>query len=137
MESLPAKKTGPTDSSIEPIRGLAPHRLSKVLGYIDAHIAEKITVPQLAEAANMSQFHFTRMFKLATGETPHQYLFTTRMSWAKELLSASDLPIKAVANAVGYRSQAHFTGALKRSTGLTPRAFRRRFGAESRLLRRP
>ena len=125
----------PPDYAPKSIKGLAPHRLSNVLSFIDAHIGEKITVPQLAGAANMSPFHFTRMFKLTTGDTPHQYLSHTRMTWAKELLSASDIPIKAVAKAIGYRTQAHFTATFKSSTGLTPKAFRRRFGAESRLLR--
>jgi transcriptional regulator GlxA family with amidase domain len=104
--------------------GLAPHRLKRVLQYIEARIAEPLQVTELAEQACMSPFHFSRMFKLATGYSPHRYLTLQRMARAKELLATADLPIASVANAVGYRTQAHFTGIFSKHVGTTPHAYR-------------
>ena len=104
--------------------GLAPHRLRRVLGCIETRLAEPIQVAELAREVHMSPFHFTRMFKLATGYAPHQYLTLRRMERARELLATSDLPIAAIAAAVGYQTQAHFTGVFARHAGTTPKVYR-------------
>ena len=64
----PAPRPG-ADAAALPHRwsGLAPHRLKRVLACIDLRLAEPIHVCELAEEVHMSPFHFTRMFKLATG----------------------------------------------------------------------
>ena len=104
--------------------GLAPHRLKRVLSCIELRLAEPIQVCELAEEVHMSPFHFTRMFKLATGHSPHKFITLKRVERAKELLSASDMPIAAIAAAVGYQTQAHFTGVFSRHAGTTPKVFR-------------
>jgi AraC-like DNA-binding protein len=72
----------------------------------------------------MSPFHFSRLFKLATGESPHAYLTRRRVERAKELLADSSLPLVHVASAVGFQTQGHFTEVFRRHTGTTPRRFR-------------
>jgi len=104
--------------------GLAPHRLKRVLGCIEARLAEPVQVSELASEVHMSPFHFTRMFKLATGHAPHKYLTLRRMERARELLATSDMPIAAIAAAVGYQTQAHFTGVFARHSGATPKVYR-------------
>jgi len=104
--------------------GLAPHRLKRVLGCIEARLAEPVQVSELASEVHMSAFHFTRMFKLATGHAPHKYLTLRRMERARELLATSDMPIAAIAAAVGYQTQAHFTGVFARHSGTTPKVYR-------------
>src|SRR3954462_3209428 len=104
--------------------GLAPHRLKRVLSCIELRLAEPIQVCELAREVHMSPFHFTRMFKLATGHSPHKYLTLQRVERAKELLATSDMPIAAIAAAVGYQTQAHFTGVFSRHAGATPKVFR-------------
>jgi transcriptional regulator GlxA family with amidase domain len=104
--------------------GLAPHRLKRVLAHIELRLAEPIQVCDLAEEVHMSPFHFTRMFKLATGHSPHRFITLKRVERAKELLATSDLPIAAIAAAVGYQTQAHFTGVFARHAGFTPKVFR-------------
>lgn len=114
--------------SLQPVQrgwaGLAPHRLKRVLGCIEARLAEPIQVAELAREAHMSPFHFTRMFKLATGHAPHQYLTLRRMERARELLATTDMPIAAITAAVGYQTQAHFTGVFARHAGATPKVYR-------------
>jgi AraC family transcriptional regulator len=110
--------------------GLAPHKLHKVLAYIEERIAEAIGVRQLAAAVHMSPFHFARMFKQAVGHPPHSYITLLRMEHAKNLLSNSDLTLVEIAAGVGYQTQAHFTGVFHKHVGTTPRAFRLRTLAE-------
>jgi AraC family transcriptional regulator len=105
-------------------RGLAPHKLQQVLCFIEERITEPIGIRDLASEVRLSQFHFARMFKEATGNPPHEYITRVRMERAKELLAASDLPLRLVAMSVGYQTQAHFTGVFHKRVGMTPRAFR-------------
>ena len=104
--------------------GLAPHKLQKVLAYIEDKLAEPVGVRELATQVHMSPFHFARRFKQAVGTPPHAYITHMRIERAKRLLSTTSLPLLEVATRVGYRTQAHFTGVFHRYVGTTPRAYR-------------
>jgi AraC family transcriptional regulator len=104
--------------------GLAPHKLQKVLVYIEEKLAEPVGVRELASQVHMSPFHFARRFKQAVGTPPHAYITQMRIERARRLLAGSNLPLIEVATRVGYRTQAHFTGVFHRYVGTTPRAFR-------------
>lgn len=104
--------------------GLAPHKLQKVLSYIDEKLAEPVGVRELASQVHMSPFHFARRFKQAVGTPPHAYITHLRIERAKALLSGTNLPLLEVATRVGYRTQAHFTGVFHRYVDTTPRAYR-------------
>jgi AraC family transcriptional regulator len=104
--------------------GLAPHKLQKVLSYIDERLAEPVGVRDLASQVHMSPFHFARRFKQAVGTPPHAYITHVRIERAKRLLAGTNLPLIEVATRVGYRTQAHFTGVFHRYVGTTPRAYR-------------
>ena len=114
----------PEAVSTAPWQGLAPHRLKRVLACIDARLAESIHVHDLAREANMSVFHFSRMFKRATGHSPHQYVTLQRVDRARHLLTATSLPIAEIARQVGFRTQPHFTGVFAQHAGTTPKAYR-------------
>lgn len=107
-----------------PAPGMSPQQLQRVLHCIESRIAEPLRIRHLAQEAQMSPFHFSRMFKRSTGHSPHQFVTRHRMEKAKKLLAGSDLPIVAVASAVGYLTQAHFTSAFGRYAGVTPKAYR-------------
>jgi AraC family transcriptional regulator len=81
----------------------------------------------MANAAGMSTFHFTRLFKRTMGMSPHQYLVEVRVHSAHALLSAgSERPSLAeVAAAVGFSDQSHLTRQFKRILGTTPKKARR------------
>jgi len=104
--------------------GLPPHKLQKVLSYIEEKLAEPVGVRELASQVHMSPFHFARRFKQAVGTPPHAYITHVRIERAKRLLSTTNLPLIEVATRVGYRTQAHFTGVFHRYVGTTPRAYR-------------
>ena len=117
---LPEAAMPPNDS----VPGLTPQQLQRVLECIESRISEPLRIRHLAQEAQMSPFHFSRMFKRATGHSPHRYVTLHRLEKAKKLLAASEMPIVAVASAVGYLTQAHFTSAFGRHVGVTPKAYR-------------
>ena len=104
--------------------GLPPHRLMHVQAFVRDHISEVLHVERLAAEVHMSQYHFARMFKHATGQPPHLYVVMQRVSHAKALLQETELPLLEVAEQSGFRTQGHFTGVFRLYTGVTPRTFR-------------
>ena len=104
--------------------GLPAHRLMRVQAFIRDHMSEVLHVERLAAEVHMSQYHFARMFKHATGQPPHLYVVMQRVSHAKALLQETELPLLEVAEQSGFRTQGHFTGVFRRYTGVTPRTFR-------------
>lgn len=109
--------------------GLPSHKLSRVRAFIDKHLAEPISVQQLAAAVNLSTFHFARMFRQTTGHPPHFYITMRRVEHAKQLLRADNLSLVNVAASVGFQTQSHFTEVFHRYAGITPRAFRLNYRA--------
>jgi AraC-like DNA-binding protein len=91
---------------------------------VDARYREPLDVPALARAAHLSRAHFSREFRRAFGETPHQYLLTRRLERAAALLRNTDRTVAEVCLAVGLRSVGSFTTSFGRSFGLTPTAYR-------------
>jgi AraC family transcriptional regulator len=105
--------------------GLPRHKLRRVLAYITDHLAQPITLADLAALVQMDQYHFLKVFRQAMGLTPHQYLLARRMEQAQALLKDSTMPITDVAFQVGFRTPSHFTWHFRRQTGVTPTAYRR------------
>jgi len=91
-------------------------RLSRVIDYLDTHVAEGLVLADLADVAAMSPFTFHRAFRRATGLTPHQFLTGWRMTRAQEMLSEG-YRVEAAARAVGYSPGHGFRRALERYVG--------------------
>lgn len=104
---------------------LPAKRLAAVFDHIETHFSEDLGLDELAAVACMSRFHFARAFKAATGEPPHRYLTGRRIREAKRLL-ATDLPLAAIAAALGFADQSHFSARFRDWVGLSPSAFRKR-----------
>jgi AraC-like DNA-binding protein len=66
--------------------GLPIARLRKIKDYVRGHLAESISIETLAESAELSPFHFSRVFKRATGMTPLQFVTRERMLQAQQLI---------------------------------------------------
>ena len=78
----------------------------------------------LARAAGLSRAHFSREFRAAFGESPHEYLLTRRMERAAALLRTTDRSVADVCLSVGLQSIGSFTTTFKRTYGVTPTAYR-------------
>jgi AraC family transcriptional regulator len=96
------------------------------VAFIQHHYAEPISLDDIAAAAHLSPYHLARLFKQATGHTPHQYLIQVRANSARALLTsgAGERSLADVATAVGFADQSHLTRHFKRQFGITPKRVR-------------
>jgi AraC family transcriptional regulator len=103
--------------------GLDPRRLERTLRYINEHLRDEITVEELASAASLSRFHFSRMFKATTGQSPSRFISHLRLELAKLLLSQG-ASIADAAFDCGFSSESNFIRSFRRAVGVTPGQFR-------------
>jgi len=105
--------------------GLPIWRLRKVEDYVRENLAEEISVERLAELVELSPFHFSRVFKQATGMTPLQFVTRERITYAQQLIRETSRSLIEIALEVGYTSPSSFTKVFRRMTGVTPMEFRK------------
>jgi AraC family transcriptional regulator len=115
------------------VQPLQKWRLLRVVDFVEANLAERITLARMAAAAGLTAMHFAAQFRVAAGVRPHEYVLRRRVDKACKLLRDTTLPIVEVALAVGFQSQAHFTTVFKRFAGEPPYRWRRR-AATSRVV---
>jgi AraC family transcriptional regulator len=104
--------------------GGGPPAIAAAMAHIEAHLAEPLTVPDIAQVAGVSHNHLTRLFRAETGTTVVAYIRRRRLERARHLLRASTLAIPAVAAAVGIPDLQAFNKACHRELGGSPRAVR-------------
>jgi AraC-like DNA-binding protein len=105
----------------------ATRHLLRAKDLADARYREPLDVPAMARAAHLSPAHFSREFRRAFGETPHQYLLTRRLERAAALLRTTDRSVADICLLVGLRSVGSFTTSFGRLFGLSPTAYRASF----------
>lgn len=105
-------------------RRVSGRRLQRVLAYIQEHIAQELSLAQLAELVGMSPSHFKVVFKQSVGVPVHQYVIRTRVEHATNLIARERLPLSQVALQAGFANQSHMARCMKRLTGVTPNAVR-------------
>jgi AraC-like DNA-binding protein len=103
----------------------------------DARYREPLDVAALARTAHLSAAHFSREFRRAFGETPHQYLLTRRLERAAALLRNTDRSVADICLTVGLRSIGSFTTSFGRAFGLSPAAYRAAHAPASSRVRIP
>ena len=118
-------ETGLVRSPIQSQHRLDDRRLRRVLTYIEEHLAEDITVADLANVACLSIFHFTRAFAATMGVPPHRYVSQRRLESAKVMIAAGCASLHEIALDCQFSSESSFTRAFRRAIGMTPAAYRR------------
>lgn len=104
---------------------LSKSRLRRVIDKMTAEFGEDLSIEMLAIESGYSRAHFMRMFRSATGKTPHRYLQDVRLDFARDQLSLDALSITDIAYAAGFSSHAHLTKLFRERYGTTPSLFRR------------
>lgn len=107
------------------VTGLVPRILNRVRGKIEANLDSDLSLESLAEESGYSRAHFLRMFRVATGLTPHQYVLDLRLRRAQEHLRQPNASIIDVVVSCGFASQSHMTSLFRQHLGMTPAQFRR------------
>ena len=113
-------------ASLTPIKGgLSPWAKRRCIELMRARLAEDISLEELAAAAQLSPFHFSRMFKQSLGVPPRVYLTQMRMEKACELLEQTDVPITEIALEVGYSSNQVLARVFLKYRRMSPTDYRR------------
>jgi AraC-type DNA-binding domain-containing proteins len=100
-------------------------RISQALKYIDSHLAEHITIDQLADRYYLSPHYFHRMFSVIVGKAIAEYVRDRRLERACVLLSETDKSIIDIGLDCGYDSAQSFSRAFKNCFGVPPVEYRR------------
>ena len=98
--------------------------INRASHYIAMHLDETIDVKTLARVANLSDFHFCRIFKAIKGEPPIAFIARIRIETAAQLLRYSSLTVEKIAYNIGYESPASLSKAFKNRYGITPTQYR-------------
>ncbi|MBV7496265.1 DNA-binding response regulator [Pseudomonas sp. PDM24] len=98
--------------------------LSHVMLYIDQHFRDSIDQRELAKRCGMTTFRFSRLFKEANGVGFTDYILNKRMSFAKQLLDNSQMPITSIGYEAGFKDPSYFARAFKQFVNCTPSEYR-------------
>jgi AraC-like DNA-binding protein len=99
--------------------------VDRVTQFVDAELANELTLERLAAVATRSPFHFARLFKGATGMAPHQFVMARRIHRAKTLLLQPTMSVPDIAHSVGLSNVSHFRRVFRRHTGVLPGELRK------------
>jgi transcriptional regulator GlxA family with amidase domain len=98
--------------------------LAWVASYLSVHLAEPISVEDMARRSHLSPSRFAAVFRETYGSPPHRYLLHLRLEHAKELLRGTRLPLTRIAAYSGFSDAHHLSKIFKRIVGVTPGAYR-------------
>ena len=101
-------------------------RIDLVLAYLQEHMAEKLTLDQIAAEFFISKYYLSHCFKSATGFSVGQYLINTRILEARRMLQDGGR-VAQVGEAVGFHSNEHFIRTFTKLTGISPKQYARQF----------
>jgi len=102
------------------------YRVTRVQKYILTNLTNELPLDKLAEKADTSPQHLSRLFKKECGVTITQYIRTQRIHEAEMLIKTTDSPILEIAESLGFSSQNYFCNVFKAETGMTPSQYKSR-----------
>jgi AraC family transcriptional regulator len=105
--------------------GVPDRRILRAMDFIEAHLAEDLSLDRLASVAALSPYHFLRRFKAETGHPPHAYVTIKRMERARLLIETTRRPVADIAWSLGFSDASRFAHLFKRHIGAAPGALRK------------
>ncbi|MGL5939719.1 MAG: helix-turn-helix domain-containing protein [Waterburya sp.] len=119
-------KYGLQDEEYNFSKSFTAQHYKQVLDYVAVNYGRNILLEDMAEQADLSSSHFSRLFKQTIGQSPYQFLIAYRVEQAKKMLNNPNALMVDIAFACGFADQAHFSRVFKKIEGLTPKQYRRR-----------
>lgn len=104
--------------------GLSPKTINLVRDYMQENFHRQIYLSELAALAQLSEYHFCRMFKQSLAQTPQAYLLAIRIEQVKLRLSCGQLSLAEVSLQCGFANQSHMGRYFKKLVGISPRQYR-------------
>ena len=114
----------PSGDKLQP-GGLATWQARRTLAYVEANLASKMDIDDLANVVALSRSHFSRAFKRSLGFSPMEYVIVRRVERAKAMISGTREPLAEVALACGFADQAHLNRRFRDIVGVSPGRWRR------------
>lgn len=105
---------------------LSQARLKQMVQFIEQTYAQKVTLEDIAKAADISKSEALRCFQAGLRSTPIAYLNSVRLIKARELLLRTNLSITDIAHSAGFESASYFDRLFKRAYAVTPRSMRKK-----------
>ena len=100
-------------------------RLTRARNYIRDTYAMPISLSDVAKEANLSRYHFLRVYRTTFQETPHEFLVRLRIDRAKQLLAKGQYSVTDTCFEVGFSSLGSFSTLFSKYVGLSPSEYRR------------
>jgi AraC family transcriptional regulator len=122
LQESPAK--APSAAGVRQ-RGLARWQSRAAIEYINANLASKLTIAEIAKVVCLCKSHFSRAFKISHGVSPWAYIVMARVERANRMIRATREPLSQIASACGFADQAHLCRAFRRWVGVSPGIWRR------------
>jgi transcriptional regulator GlxA family with amidase domain len=100
------------------------HSVRTTLDYLRQNVHQPLSLSDMADHANLSKSHFSRLFKEQTGYSPIDYFIHLKVQHACMLLSVTQQTVREVSQAVGYDDQYYFSRIFKKTIGISPSKYR-------------
>lgn len=113
-------------SGVSGAGGIGNPVVDRAIAYIQTHLAEKLSVEEIAASAGYSTSYFSHMFSAETGLSPYQFLMKSRVDQAQQLLKTTRMTVQEIAFQCGFNSTANFCYTFRRMTGVSAHEYRKR-----------
>ncbi len=110
-----------------PGNGPVKNEIAKAKDYILNHLAQNISVRDVADHVHLSPEYFTKLFKNETGQNIKNYILKTKVDVAKNLLENPNISVSLIAMELGYTNFSHFTQMFKKYEDVTPTDYRKKY----------
>ena len=124
--------------TLRPIPISSTHYLiSRAVSYVYQHIGDHLTVKEVADSLNISEIYLYKLFKEHTSQSPQNFILEYRLHLAREYLSNPDVPIKMIAQQLGFANADYFSASFRKYTGCSPSVYRQQLLSSNEMLLNP
>ncbi len=112
---------------IVPGRNADSHRMKLIEEYINDNLSRSISCKELSRQFYLSEKQLNRVIRNNTGMSTHEYIMELKLLEARKLIHDINIPLREIAEKVGFANEFHLSSRFKKHTGVSPKAYRKRF----------